>query len=494
MVRRIALVLVLLAGVGAYAQPRLPLATQTPPRGTSHLEMMAFLTALAESCPWLELEVVGRSVEGREVPAVYMPPRENWCPEGATVMVFAQQHGDEPSGKEALLMLVHELCTGASPRAYAHLNLILVPMVNPDGNEAHTRRNSRHVDLNRNHAILTEPETRILRSLFNRHAPHVTLDVHEYSIRSWIAHGLIKDLGEQFDCISNPAIPPLLLDFARERLLWPTIQNARACGLKANRYLVAQDDPRQPVRHSTTDIDDGRNGFGIDCTLSFILEGPNGLSPEDGIWERAKYQLAFIERFLAVCDSAHADIVRVVGHARAERRAQLPAQVPIQADYTAASSCSLQVTIRSTRTLRDTTIVLSDYRNAPEVLRAVPPPAAYLVERPPEVLLTMVSAHGFPYETLDRKLRLTVEEFRTTGVDTLRCEGRTTVVPAGHYRRAKKTFASGCLLLPVTGVSAAKLVQLMEPQSLYGLSHYEEFAQLYRGQTLPVHRVLSAKW
>ncbi|MBC7188291.1 MAG: hypothetical protein H5U38_14800, partial [Calditrichaeota bacterium] len=300
-------------------QWRLPLAVQTPPVGTSHEEMLAYLTTLGERCPEIELEIAGRSVAGREIPVLYLPPRSRWRAEAATVMVFAQQHGDEPSGKEALLMLLDEFCAEPEAWPFPHLNLVLVPSVNPDGGEAHRRRNDRQVDLNRNHAILTEPETRLLRMLFNRYAPQVTLDVHEYGLRSWLRQGLLKDLGEQFDCVSNPAIPAVLLEFARERLLWPTIERARERGVNAHRYLVTQDDPALPVRHSTTDIDDGRNGFGIDCTLSFILEGPNGLWRGDRIWERAKGQLAFVESFLAVCEANHEEIVRVVTKAREER-------------------------------------------------------------------------------------------------------------------------------------------------------------------------------
>ncbi len=487
--RRRTLLFCLLAVAAAQAQPRLPLATQTPPLGTSHREMMAFLRGLAEWSNRLEFEVAGQSVAGREIPVLYVPPRARWRVEDATVMLFAQQHGDEPSGKEALLMLLHDLCLGGASPGYPHLNLIVVPMVNPDGNEAHTRRNSRQVDLNRNHVILTEPETRALHALFNRYRPQVTLDVHEYGIRSWLSHGLIKDLGEQFDCISNPAIPRELLEFARERLLWPTILSARARGVKANRYLITQDDPRLPVRHSTTDIDDGRNGFGIDCTLSFILEGANGLSREDRIWERAKRQLAFIESFLELCEANHEEIVRLVWEARTKRERQLPGEVPIQADYTAASTCSLQVTVVGTRHLRDTTIVLPDYRSTPEVLLAVPPPDAYVVERPTTPLLEMVTAHGLAHEVLGKKRSVVVEEFHVTGWDTLRCEGGATVVPAGSYRGAKKSFAPGSLWLPVSGVSAAKLVQIMEPQSLYGLSHYQEFAGLYQGKRISICRV-----
>lgn len=492
MVQRVVLLSLLVNG-WATAQPQLPLARQTPPVGTSHAEMGAFLEALCRHCAEVEMDVAGQSAAGRDIPALYVPPRSRWEQDAATVMIFAQQHGDEPSGKEALLMLLHDLCAQPDAWPYLHLNLVVVPMVNPDGNEVHHRRNNRQVDLNRNHVVLTEPETRLLRTLFNRYRPHVTLDVHEYGIRSWLSHGFIKQLGEQFDCLSNPAIPEHLVEFARERILWPTIERARERGIKANRYLVAQDDPTLPVRHSTTDINDGRNGFGIDCTLSFILEGPNGLSREDRIWERAKGQLGFIESFLGVCEASYKEIVTLVADARARGAAQVPAQVPIQADYTPSSSGPLQVAVWRTRDLRDTTITLPDYRGTPEVRCAVVPPKAYIIERPTALLRALLTAHGFPYEVLTTNKSAIVEQFRLTGWDTLRCEGRDTVIPAGDYARTRRVFRPGALLVPVKGVGASKLVQIMEPRSMYGLSHYPEFAELFEGDVLPIYRVLRVR-
>jgi len=261
-------------------QIQLPLAVQTPPEGTSHQEMMHFLEEIIPQISFAEMEVAGSSHEKREIPVVYLPTRKEWASDASTVMIFAQQHGDEPSGKEALLMLLHQMYR-TSKFPYPQLNLILLPMVNPDGNEKDQRRNAREVDLNRNHLILTEPETRILHQLFLKYQPHITLDVHEYGMQSWLKEGFIKDFGEQLDCISNPAIPPELKALALNQVLIPTLKMTRGRGVRANRYLITRPSLKQFVRHSTTDINDGRNGFGIRLTLSFILEGLNGRSKSD---------------------------------------------------------------------------------------------------------------------------------------------------------------------------------------------------------------------
>ena len=52
--------------------------------------------------------------------------------------------------------------------------------MNPDGAEVNKRRNGNGDELNRNHLILTEPETIALHKLFDKYLFEVTLDVHEY--------------------------------------------------------------------------------------------------------------------------------------------------------------------------------------------------------------------------------------------------------------------------------------------------------------------------
>jgi len=91
---------------------------------------------------------------------------------------------------------------GGDPKA---LDLILVPRVNPDGAEMGTRRNANKMDLNRNHVILSEPESSALHQLFLEWKPEVTLDIHEYNAvsKTWISHGMMKDAEEMLGAVSN---------------------------------------------------------------------------------------------------------------------------------------------------------------------------------------------------------------------------------------------------------------------------------------------------
>jgi murein tripeptide amidase MpaA len=51
------------------------------------------------------------------------------------VMLFAQQHGDEPSGKEALPLRLTKAYSGKLNDLLERVDLLIVPQVNPDGSE-----------------------------------------------------------------------------------------------------------------------------------------------------------------------------------------------------------------------------------------------------------------------------------------------------------------------------------------------------------------------
>ncbi len=158
---------------------------------TSHQELLDYLKELANTSDLISIDTIGRSVQGREIPVVHFSENDS---NKIRVLVFCQQHGNEPSGKEAALLLIKELAYNTEHNLYNNLDLYVIPSVNLDGNEAAKRRNANGEDLNRNHLILTEPEVIALHKFFNQLIPEVTLDVHEYSAfrKSFLKVGYVR--------------------------------------------------------------------------------------------------------------------------------------------------------------------------------------------------------------------------------------------------------------------------------------------------------------
>ena len=73
---------------------------------TSHQELLDYLNELANAGDLVSIDTIGRSVQGREIPVVHFSENDS---NKIRVLVFCQQHGDQPSGKEAALLLIKKL-------------------------------------------------------------------------------------------------------------------------------------------------------------------------------------------------------------------------------------------------------------------------------------------------------------------------------------------------------------------------------------------------
>ena len=84
----------------------------------------------------VEVEAIGTSGEGRSIWLAKIGD-----PAKTSVLIFTQQHGDEPHGTEAALELIKSLSTGSGKGILDHLFVLVIPRVNPDGGEVPTRGN-----------------------------------------------------------------------------------------------------------------------------------------------------------------------------------------------------------------------------------------------------------------------------------------------------------------------------------------------------------------
>lgn len=167
---------------------------------SSYADVMAFLEAAdAMAGDRLHLTTFGQSGEGRDLPlAVFgasgATPEAILAENKARVLVFANIHAGEVAGKEAALMLVRELASGAHAAWTDSLVIMIAPIYNADGNEemdyGHRPRqngpvagmgqrpNAAGLDLNRDFMKLASPEARALVGLLRDADPHVIVDLH----------------------------------------------------------------------------------------------------------------------------------------------------------------------------------------------------------------------------------------------------------------------------------------------------------------------------
>jgi beta-lactamase class A len=142
----------------------------------------AVLNGVVDAAPNLERREVGRSLEGRVIQEVRFgrgPTR---------VLLWSQMHGDETTASRALVDLFHYIATAPDEPRVRHwagtLTVTAVPMLNPDGADAHRRRGAHGIDINRDARMLATPEGRTLKRVQEAFQPHFGFNLHDQNPRA----------------------------------------------------------------------------------------------------------------------------------------------------------------------------------------------------------------------------------------------------------------------------------------------------------------------
>jgi hypothetical protein len=119
--------------------------------------------------------VVGTSVQGRPIYRLDLGTGP------VKVLMWSQMHGNESTTTKALFDFFNLLASDSElgRKLLSHFTFCMLPMLNPDGAAAYTRVNANEVDLNRDAQDLSQPESRVLREVFEAFGPDYCYNLHD---------------------------------------------------------------------------------------------------------------------------------------------------------------------------------------------------------------------------------------------------------------------------------------------------------------------------
>ncbi|MHB0970380.1 MAG: M14 family zinc carboxypeptidase [Thermoanaerobaculia bacterium] len=486
----ILLTLLALLPLVAFGSDFMPLDHRTLSRSVTYAEMESFLASVDGEGP-VRVSEAGKTTQGRKVYLVNLQRSES--PEW-TILFYAQQHGDEISGKDALLYLIRDIA--AKPELLpADVDLWIMPMMNPDGAEAGTRVNGAGADLNRDHMTLDQPETRALHDVVQRIHPDIAVDCHEFGRESegYRKRGWRKWPDITMDGLNNPLFDRDLVE-AADRWFEGAAKAQAEAGHPFLRYWVGGTPPDEEQRHSAPDIDSAMNAIGTYGALSFIIEAaaskdPDAIARELG--NRVDAYLVLLRRFVAG-DGDRSDDVAALAAARARA---LPPFLPGNYLWVNPDATVTRFPVVEIDSGKIVEVLTPNMMTTVAVKRSVPTPLGYAIEpRAADLFATLLGRHAIPFETLAAPRKVNAEACTLVrvedGFDELyaRYEGRQ-IVTRGDA--AERELPAGALWVPLTGPSAVRAALLLEPVSLYGLYQYPQYRALAEEKgTLPILRVV----
>ena len=142
-----------------------------------------------------QIDSIGNSVRGEEIKSITYgdgPKR---------ILMWSQMHGNESTTTKAVLDLLNYLMN--EDKIGKACTLRIIPILNPDGARDYTRINANQVDLNRDAQDLSQPESRILKRIYESFKPNFCFNLHDqrtiFNVGSTDKPATISFLAPAFD-------------------------------------------------------------------------------------------------------------------------------------------------------------------------------------------------------------------------------------------------------------------------------------------------------
>lgn len=97
------------------------------------------------------------------------------------VLMWSQMHGNEATTTKGFFDFLNFLVSKEplAKEILSEYTIKCIPILNPDGAAAYTRVNANEVDLNRDAFAITQPESKLLRSLLLKFQPDLAYNLHD---------------------------------------------------------------------------------------------------------------------------------------------------------------------------------------------------------------------------------------------------------------------------------------------------------------------------
>lgn len=487
-----------------------------------HADVLAFWEALrSREDPRLVVGSFGVSPGGRELPLVVVSDTGVRTPAEArarglpVVLVINGIHAGEVEGKEAAMMLVRDLLDGQHAGLLAQLTLVVVPLFNPDGNDAidpgnrrldlpklegqlgparvGTRVNKSGINLNRDYLRQAAPEMRLLQQqVMQVWQPDLAIDthatngsVHRYQMTYDVPHTVDSGRPEPIAFMRERMMPAVTAALAADHA---TLAGWYGNFVEDERAVDARRDadPAAAVGEGWMTYPHhprfGGNYRGLAGRLDLLLECYSYIP----FAERVRVTYATVLEALRFT-AAHGAEIRALVDACEAPRDRIAVRYRLD-----AFAAPLEIATRTPRVLdgAPTTVTIPYFGNFVGSV-VVDRPAGYVV---PAAVGAHLALHGLVVEPVSGELAVEVATVTGYGSE----DGRKILEAAEvgelrvAWRRERRTAPAGAMRVRCDHRLAAVAVYLCEPESDDGAIENGLVEAPAVGGEFPIWRIIDA--
>jgi hypothetical protein len=499
---------------------------------STYNDVMIFAQELKKISPFIRLESIATSAEGREIPLwiigdpLPLNPADLLNDDRLVVYIQANIHAGEVEGKEAVQMLARDLLKDSNKEIFKNLIILICPILNTDGNEKFSKQNrtnqvgpvngvgvrynGQYLDLNRDAMKLETPEiTGIVTQVFNQWDPAITVDCHT-------TNGSYHEEPVTFTWMMNPNGDRNLINFMRDDMM-PAVHTHLKDQYKTENLFYGEfinrlipdsgwisyaSEPRYLV-----------NYVGVRNRLAILNENYVYADFKTRVWG-SYFLLKSILDYVAINKNKVQSLLKEADN-RMIRRNDAESSIDSFAIRYEGRPTPEMITIKaieadtipgvkgywrykqSDRHRKVTVPYIADYYPT----KNIGIPFAYLFAVPDIEVLENLKKHGIVVETLGEKQSLEVEGFR---IDDLKAEprlnqGHYTNMVKGEFVKETKDFTAGTYIVKTNQKLGNLAAYLLEPQSDDGFllwNYFDNYLVPQWGEgyyPYPVYKLLENK-
>jgi len=496
---------------------------------STYNDVISFIEVLEQSSPYIRVETMARSTEGRDIPLLIIGNPLPQCPADLEndnrIVVYLQGniHAGEVEGKEATLMLARDILANDVSNILKDVVVLICPILNADGNEkistknrtrqngpkngVGVRYNGQNLDLNRDAMKLETPEiTGVVTHVLNTWDPAISIDCHT-------TNGSYHEEPITFTWMMNPSGDRNLINYMRDKLMPQVSERLNETYHVENIFygeFVDRTNPEKGWVYSATKPRYLVNYIGLRNRLSILNE--NYVYADFETRVNGNY---FLLRSLLEYASIHKkEIIELLADADARvmkrgldpaitdsfaieyKRKPTPEKITIkafEADKYVDESGRTRYK-KSDRKKTVTTSYFADYFPTKNIKF----PYAYILSVSDPTILNLITTHGITVERLVEKTTLVVEKFditKLTGAERLN-QGHYTNTIEGDFVTENIEFPAGAYVVRTAQPLGNLAAYLLEPLADDGLLKWNFFDRYLvpqwgrRYYPYPVYRVM----
>lgn len=499
---------------------------------STYQEVINFGQELSKSSPYIRLETLANSAEGREIPLWVIanplpdPKKDLSGDDRIVVYLQANIHAGEVEGKEAVQMLARDLLKNPDSEILKNVILLICPVLNADGNEKFSKQNrtnqvgpvngvgvrynGQFLDLNRDAMKLETPEiTGVVNQIFNRWDPAITVDCHT-------TNGSYHEEPVTYTWMMNPNGERNLINFMRDDMM-PAVHTHLKEDYKIENLFYGEFINRMvPDSGWISYASEPRylvNYVGVRNRLAILNENYVYADFKTRVygsyyllWAILDYAAQHKSKILKMIDEADQRMINrfdsanpVDSFAILYEGRPTPEKITIKA-IEADTIPGMRGYWRYKQSDRHRTVTvpyIADYYPTKNV--AIP--YAYLITVPDKEVLENLKNHGIIVEKLSSDHSFTVESFTINDLKAERRlnQGHYTNSVKGEVKREQKVFPAGTCLVRTDQKLGNLAAYLLEPQSDDGLLLWNFFDKYLVPQwgegynPYPVYRLMEMK-